>query len=262
MGIAEPYNPVLHHYRPLDRHAIRDVFCLRASGRWRTCCCILREPIPPWYLTTLVFLGAGFLVTNLLVIHRVHVIFSNNVTVTILPFILLIIQMVSVVGLVYQFAKSHPSEQSIVLYSLSNPWVTTSLVTSMVISVYSTGMISWKIYLITGVLKKFSDRINGGVPLMSVLAIIVESAALQMAITIAALVTYHVGFVGQVVFSGISPVVIGISTILIHARIGLGWAHEPDAPSNRTTINLASPPDGALELELDDRRRKLFRHDH
>ncbi|KAJ7218560.1 hypothetical protein GGX14DRAFT_595276 [Mycena pura] len=70
-------------------------------------------------------------------------------------------------------------------------------------------------------LNRLSERIDGGVPLMSVLAVIAESAALQTAITIGALVMYH-EFVGQVVFSEISPVVIGISTILIHARIGLG----------------------------------------
>ncbi|KAJ7207841.1 hypothetical protein GGX14DRAFT_634183 [Mycena pura] len=43
----------------------------------------------PWYLTNLVFLGASFLVTNLLVIHRLHVIFSNSRTVIILPLIFL-----------------------------------------------------------------------------------------------------------------------------------------------------------------------------
>ncbi|KAJ7207848.1 hypothetical protein GGX14DRAFT_634188 [Mycena pura] len=216
-----------------------------------------------WYLTNLSFLGATFLVTNLLVIHRVHVIFSNNRTVTGLPFIILMVEMVSLVGLVYQFAKSHPGEQSIVIYGLSNPWVTTSLVTSMVlvfaptISAYSTGMISWKILRITRALNRLLDRIDGGVPLMSILAIIVESAALHMAITISTLVTYHVGFVGQVVFSGISPVVIGISTILIHARSGLGWAHgsgSDGAASNPTRIGFATSPEGSLEL--DDRRRK------
>ncbi|KAJ7218558.1 hypothetical protein GGX14DRAFT_595264 [Mycena pura] len=211
----------------------------------------------PWYLTKFVFLGASFLVTNLLVIHRVHVIFSNSRTVIVLPFIFLAVQVVSIVVLLYQFAKSHPGEQYIVLYGLSNPWIIMSVVTSLMISVYSTGMISWKIRRITRVLNRLSERIDGGVPLMSILAIIAESAALYTAISIGALVTYHVGFVGQVVFTGISPVVMGISTILIYARIGLGWAHgsgADGAASNPTRISFATPPEGAQEL--DDRRSK------
>ncbi|KAJ7207840.1 hypothetical protein GGX14DRAFT_396053 [Mycena pura] len=139
----------------------------------------------PWYLANLVFLGASFLITNLLVIHRVHVIFSNSRTVIVLPFIFLVVQVVSEVVLLYQFAKSHPGEQYIVLY-------------------------------------------GSACTVQSILAIIAESAALYTAISIGALVTYHVGFVGQVVFTGISPVVMGISTILIYARIGLGWAHGSD----------------------------------
>ncbi|KAJ7207846.1 hypothetical protein GGX14DRAFT_567148 [Mycena pura] len=122
--------------------------------------------------------------------------------------------------------------------NLSSPWI----------SAYR--MISWKILGITRAVNRLSERINGGVPLMSVVAIIAESAALHMAISIGALVTYHVGFVGRVVFKGISPVVIGISTILIYARIGLGWAHGSDADgaaSNPTSISFVTP-EGALEL--------------
>ncbi|KAJ7207844.1 hypothetical protein GGX14DRAFT_454555 [Mycena pura] len=118
-------------------------------------------------------------------------------------------------------------------------------------------MISWKIRRITRALNRLSEGIDGGVPLMSVVAIIAESAALQTAMTIGALVTHKVGFVGQVVFSGNGPVVLGISTILIHARIGLGWAHGSDADgaaSNLTRISFAATPEEAQEL--DDRRGK------
>ncbi|KAJ7207824.1 hypothetical protein GGX14DRAFT_454502 [Mycena pura] len=87
----------------------------------------------PWYLAHLGFYGLSFLVTDLLVIHRVHVIFSNSRTVIILPFIFPIVQVVSTAELTYQLSKSHPGEQSIVLYGLSNPWVTTTLVTSIVL---------------------------------------------------------------------------------------------------------------------------------
>ncbi|KAJ7688977.1 hypothetical protein B0H17DRAFT_1135271 [Mycena rosella] len=91
----------------------------------------------------------------------------------------------------------------------------------------------------------------------SVLAILVESAAIQMATAIGALITFQVGFVGVIAWSGISPAVLGISTVLIHARIGLGWAHEPDyhIGSNPTRINFAGNDalQGA-EHELENRK--------
>jgi hypothetical protein len=56
--------------------------------------------------------------------------------------------------------------------------------------------------------------------------------------TVALLVTFQIGFVGQVIWAGIAPAMLGISTMLIHARIGLGWAHEAErnVGSNSTRI--------------------------
>ncbi|KAJ7207849.1 hypothetical protein GGX14DRAFT_634189 [Mycena pura] len=250
----------------------------------------------PSFVAGIGFCGASSLVTNFLVIHRVYVIFSNSRSVTFLPFVFLMIQVVASVGLFCQYLKSDPGGQYTVIYGLSNPWVTVGLVASIVlvfcpvvgvyvaqimffrINVYSTAMISWRIRRVTQALRSLTDesaRSDGGMPLMSILAIIAESAALQTylhfaaqlrfydslnlrrTVTVGALVTYHIGFVEQVGFSGISPVIFGISTVLIHARIGLGWAYGSDADgsiSNPTWASFATPTDGALELE--EQRRK------
>ncbi|KAJ7471983.1 hypothetical protein FB451DRAFT_1399281 [Mycena latifolia] len=92
----------------------------------------------------------------------------------------------------------------------------------------------------------------------SILAILVESAALQTATTIGILVTFHFELVGQVIWAGAAPAIFGISTVLIHARIGLGWAHEADRQigSNPTRINFAIHDTLEVEHELEDRRHK------
>lgn len=43
--------------------------------------------------------------------------------------------------------------------------------------------------------------------------------------TILILVSFQLGLSSQMVFSGVGAVVYGISTMLIHARVRLGWAY-------------------------------------
>ncbi|KAJ6544166.1 hypothetical protein B0H19DRAFT_1267467 [Mycena capillaripes] len=67
-------------------------------------------------------------------------------------------------------------------------------------------------------------------PLMtqSILVIMIESAALQTAMNLALLLAFHIG--GAVepnfILKGMQAVVLGMSSVLIHARIGLGWTQE------------------------------------
>ncbi|KAJ6552037.1 hypothetical protein DFH09DRAFT_600908 [Mycena vulgaris] len=214
----------------------------------------LSTPSAVMHITLLVICT---LVTDLLVIHRLYAICSHRPKAILIPAILLVGEAVSGGGIIIGFTKSYPNEGYSIEYSLSNGWVTTHLVVSILISTYSSGMISWKIWRIRKALNILSDHISGVTPLTSVLAILVESAALQTITSIGILVTFHVGFIGQVVCSGNAAAIFGISTVLIHARIGLGWAHQPDRQngSNPTRINFAV--NEVLEAhELEDRSRK------
>ncbi|KAJ6552038.1 hypothetical protein DFH09DRAFT_1167758, partial [Mycena vulgaris] len=194
------------------------------------------------------------IVTDLFVIHRLYVICAHQRNIILFPLALLVGQAVAGSGLIHRFVKWDDRDDS--FYSLTNGWVTTNLVLSIMISTYSSGMIWWKILRISRGLNRLSEHIGGGIQLTSLLAILVESAALQTTTSIGILVTFQVGFVGQTVLAGIAPAVFGISTVLIHARIGLGWAHDPDRQigSNPTRINFAG--NKALEEhELEDRLR-------
>ncbi|KAJ6621850.1 hypothetical protein B0H10DRAFT_1945108 [Mycena sp. CBHHK59/15] len=146
---------------------------------------------------------------------------SLSRSVILFPLTLLVGQAVCGSGVICHSVKSYPGKE---YYSLSNGWVTTDLVSS----------------ILHDILENIADKQRSHAP-QSVLAILVESAALQTSTTIGVLVTSQVGFVGQVVWMGIAPAILGISTVLIHARIGLGWAHESDrqTKSNPTRINFA-----------------------
>ncbi|KAJ7471980.1 hypothetical protein FB451DRAFT_312116 [Mycena latifolia] len=212
----------------------------------------------PTAILHITFLVTCTLLTDLLVIHRLYVICSHRRDFVIFPLVLLVGQAVSGSGVIYRCAKSYTDEGFLIQYSLANPWVTTNLVLSILISTYSSAVLSWKIRGISRGLKRLTQHISGGAPLTSILAILVESAALQTTTTMGILVTFHVGFVGQVVWEGAAPAIFGISTVLIHARIGLGWAHEADRQigSNPTRINFAINDTLEAEHELEDRRHK------
>ncbi|KAJ7098951.1 hypothetical protein C8R44DRAFT_988733 [Mycena epipterygia] len=186
------------------------------------------------------------LITDLLVTHRVYAIFSSERMVVFLPLTFLVGQAVCEGGILYHFVKSHPGDH---LPSVLNGWVTTSLVLSIMTSVYSSAMLSWKICRISRAVNGLSERISGGMRLTSVLAILVESAMLQTATTIAILVSIQLDSVGQYIVLTIAPTVFGISTVLIHVRIGLGWAHDCSGHTgtNPTRISFAVNESGESE---------------
>ncbi|KAF7329122.1 hypothetical protein MKEN_00172700 [Mycena kentingensis (nom. inval.)] len=186
---------------------------------------------PPFVISKALYATTS-IVTNLLVVHRVYVIFARRLRIVAPSLVLLLFQLISGGALFYYVLKARKGESFVELYVLSNPWVTTSLATSILLSLYSTVMIWLKLLRVKKAAKEVAlihlQPVGGGMSVASILANIAESAALQTAVTIAMLVTYRMGFVGQVVFNGISPALLGISTVIIYARVGLGWAYGVD----------------------------------
>ncbi|KAJ7742727.1 hypothetical protein DFH07DRAFT_39664 [Mycena maculata] len=174
------------------------------------------------------------LVTDML-IHRLYVIFSYRRNPVIFPLVLLVGQAISGGGIISAFATSNHANA---FYSLANGWVTSFLVSSIVISVYSSVMIARKIWWTRRALRGARPVHDiGGTQLMFFLEVLVESVALQTATSITTLVAFQAEFIGQVVTQRIAPVIFGISTVLIHARIGLGWAYEPSGQSASVDIS-------------------------
>ncbi|KAJ7461786.1 hypothetical protein B0H11DRAFT_115194 [Mycena galericulata] len=178
-------------------------------------------------------------------IYRLYVIFGHRRAPAIFPLILLVGQAVAGGGVISAFVKFNPTDSEFTFYSWSNGWVSTTLVLTIAISAYSSAMISRKIWWTrraVGSLNLLSAQVSsGGVQPLSFLAIVVESAALQTAASLALLVTFQLGSYSQALWQQISPAIFGISTVLIHARVGLGWAYagQHDAGGTPSRISFA-----------------------
>ncbi|KAF7305458.1 hypothetical protein HMN09_00798500 [Mycena chlorophos] len=209
--------------------------------------------------TNIALSQAGPLITNLLLIHRLYVVFAREMLAVVPALSLWVAQIASSVGFLYITFSASPGEQFPQIYHLSNPWVTFNLVTSLLLSVYCTGAsscnrsIAWRILYVRRGLKP-ANRIESGTSLITALSTIVESAALQMASIIGLLITFRIRFVGLIVFNGSMPVLLSISTVLIYARIGLGWAYgesKPGPESYSVPIQFVSPTDSAFGVQFD-----------
>ncbi|KAJ6544156.1 hypothetical protein B0H19DRAFT_1238672 [Mycena capillaripes] len=185
--------------------------------------------------------------TDCLVIHRLYVIWDFKFSIVAFPLVLLVLQVVSGSGSIYGFFTQ--SQASFHAWSIG--WITTNLVASLVLS---------------RILQPFAYPLSGRHRLISILVIMIESAALQTAMNLALLLAFHIG--GAVepnfILKGVQAVVLGMSSVLIYARIGLGWTQEnPSASSGTTnpssisfTLNVARNRD-AEQIDLGDCSRDI-----
>ncbi|KAJ7328932.1 hypothetical protein DFH08DRAFT_1023515 [Mycena albidolilacea] len=195
-------------------------------------------------VANLAFFVLTSLITDMLVIQRLSVIWTHNRTVVYFPVFLLLVQAVGGVGVVVTVFISG-KEGRATLLSLSNGWLTTTLVASLLISVYSSGMIYWRISRMVRwqASNSAAGDASGSGRLTSALAMMIESAAIQTWITALLLVFFESGLNAATVFTGIGPAMFGILTVLIHARVGLGWAKQAhDSTSGRSAGTVRLEP--------------------
>ncbi|KAJ6461689.1 hypothetical protein C8R45DRAFT_1027744 [Mycena sanguinolenta] len=166
----------------------------------------------------------GFLVTTLaigdaLIIHRLWIVWGRNNYVVLFPIALLTGVAASGAGITYQFTQYKPGQD--VFLSEAGRWITSDTVFTLCTNVYSTAFIAWRLWSQGRALKHY-----GGPNVKSVLIIIVESAALYTVWTTFFLASYLSRSNLQFIVVDCWPAMTGISCMLIHARVGLGWAQK------------------------------------
>ncbi|KAJ7261143.1 hypothetical protein C8J57DRAFT_1719882 [Mycena rebaudengoi] len=157
-----------------------------------------------------VFVGLAFVVGDSMIIYRLWIVWGLNKLVIILPVMSVIALAVSYSVLVV--LRSRLAGQNISATKLVTP---TSILT-MVINIYCTALIAYRIWTTT----------RGAVPvnqrnLMDVLAIVVESAALYTTLMVVYEITYQLGSQVQYAEIHFVPPIIGIANALIQVRVGL-----------------------------------------
>ncbi|KAJ7657190.1 hypothetical protein DFH06DRAFT_1409332 [Mycena polygramma] len=198
----------------------------------------------PASLAQFSLLEVATVITDSLMVHRLCIVWAHEPRVAIFPIVVLACQIVSGIHVIVDLSR----ESIFNFYRLSNPWVSTSLVSSLVISVYSTGMIIFKLWRTSHSVRIITGSTSTGKSLRRVLNIMVESAVLQTSMTIGILVSFQAGSLVQAVLTALQPVVFGISVLLIHVRVGLGWAGTVDSSDSTPTgitLNLVSTHRGS-----------------
>ncbi|KAJ7642923.1 hypothetical protein B0H17DRAFT_1148641 [Mycena rosella] len=197
-------------------------------------------------------------------IHRLYVVWSCDRRVIIFPLIILLCQIASGIHVVYDLSR----ETLFNFYALSNPWVTTNLVSSLLCGTSFSAHISGrrlkrvrndhpqnlKYFAITPATHRgfrpggaSTESIGDHDRELSVADVRSQFRNDRLASLTPPslknddrlrLISFQIGLLAQSVLQALSPVVFGISVVLIHARVGLGWAKESYTGTTPTGITL------------------------
>ncbi|KAF7367060.1 hypothetical protein MSAN_00965400 [Mycena sanguinolenta] len=166
------------------------------------------------------FLMVSILIGDSLIIHRLWVVWEHRAAIIVFPTCSL--AALTICSAVSMYTTSRTGSGTDIF---SNPWLTSTCILTLVTNVYSTVLITLKIWNITCVARPI-----GGSNLRGFLVIVVESAALYASWAIFFAVTYQTRSLVQFVVIQGAPEVVGIVNALIHTRVGLGWAIEAQSP--------------------------------
>ncbi|KAJ7362874.1 hypothetical protein DFH08DRAFT_327379 [Mycena albidolilacea] len=179
-----------------------------------------------------IFLMVSLAIVDVLVVHRLWTVWSHiNRYVMIFPALTLVGLFVSTVGVANDFAQFKPGDS---VLELANGWIIAATAFTLFTNMYCTAFISWKLWKIQSALKP-----AGGRSLHSIVAIIVESAALSTTWAIFFVLTY-ISRSNLRFLIDVTPAIIGAANMLIYVRVGLGWAHAP-APTPMAPMRFKAP---------------------
>ncbi|KAJ7793268.1 hypothetical protein B0H14DRAFT_2927558 [Mycena olivaceomarginata] len=180
------------------------------------------------------------LIGDAVIIHRLWLIWNRNLRVIVLPVLSWLGVLVCAITVAYLFSRSSVGHDPFV--RSGRGWPTATWVLTVITSIYCTAFIAWKVWRTSRAVKEIGDG-----PLMSVLAILVESAAIWTRWVVFFAVFYQTGSVLQYLTAQLTPPIIGLVNIFIHLRVHLGWSRtlEPDGSvvamtSSASMVQMAS----------------------
>ncbi|KAJ7078732.1 hypothetical protein B0H15DRAFT_788745 [Mycena belliarum] len=164
------------------------------------------------------FLLASLGIVDALFVHRLWTVWGHNRSVMIFPSATLLGLVVSTIGITYDFSHFKTGDDVI---QLANGWIIADCVFTVFTNIYCTALIAWRLWRVHSVV-----RSEGGRTLMSVLVIIVESAALSASWALFFICVYAARSNLRFLID-VTPSIVGAANMLIYVRVGLGWTHAP-----------------------------------
>jgi len=176
------------------------------------------------------FLLVSLTIVDALLVHRLFTVWAHHRSlryVMIFPTFTMLGLVVSAVGVVYDFSQFKAGDN---VLELAAGWIPADCAFTISTNVYCTALIAWRLWRVQSILKPAGER-----TLMSVLAIITESAALSATWAIFFIITY-VSWSNLRFLIDVTPAIVGTANMLIYVRVGLGWAHAPTPTAPSTVI--------------------------
>ncbi|KAF7355648.1 hypothetical protein MSAN_01482500 [Mycena sanguinolenta] len=197
------------------------------------------------------FVSAALVVGDTLIIHRLWVVWGRNIYVCIFPMCTMLGLAICGGGITYQLSQYTVGED--IFVTAAGRWITSDTVFTLCTNVYCTALITWRIWRNSRLVAPY-----GSTNLNSLLGILIESAALYTTWTLFFLISYQSKSNLQFIALDCWAAVTGISCMLIHVRVGLGWsqasihtgaASTPNAPPFAVNISRAvhSSPDHQMD---------------
>ncbi|KAG9225554.1 hypothetical protein CCMSSC00406_0003057 [Pleurotus cornucopiae] len=185
---------------------------------------------------------------DLTMVYRLYVVWNRSWPVTILPLLAVLAYFVGGVVEINYFSQLAPQGGN--FFTSTDPitvWVMIMFISSLFVTAYVTGLITWRIYSLRQVLQKFQLPVVNDVGVCSVIHALTESAVLYSAIHIA----YNIAFIlkspFQLVALGASTPIIGISFVLVIVRASFRQHTKEYEMPTLNTIRASSAPT-AFEL--------------
>ncbi|KZT09997.1 uncharacterized protein LAESUDRAFT_673684 [Laetiporus sulphureus 93-53] len=172
-----------------------------------------------------------------MIIYRLWYVWAFNKGIVIFPLCTLVGLTLCGFGSIYQMTKTRLGED--IFITAVGRWLTSSSVLTLCTNVYCTTMIAWRIWRINSAV---SGNRRGS--LTSLMAIIVESAALYTIWTIFFMVTYLARSNLQFVTNETWAFVAGISFMLINVRVGMGWAQNGTTTTSTFGVTFGTSASG------------------
>ncbi|TFK34262.1 hypothetical protein BDQ12DRAFT_613811 [Crucibulum laeve] len=157
-------------------------------------------------------------IADAMIIYRLWIIWSYSIAIILFPIFTLFGAVACGIGTTYQFTQYKPGEN--ISTSQAGHWIMSLFVATLCTNIYSTVCIAGRIIKIN----RGSIIYEGG-SLMSVVAIVIESAAIFTAWSIFGITSLLSKSNLQFITADLWSTISGISFMLINVRVGLGWAH-------------------------------------
>ncbi|KAJ7264123.1 hypothetical protein B0H12DRAFT_1201218 [Mycena haematopus] len=201
------------------------------------------------------FLLATVIIGDMLIIHRLWIVWGHNNYIIIFPICTLIGLSVCSVGITYQFTQYKPGQN--VFLSEAGRWITSDTVFTLCTNLYSTSLISWYIWKNSRVIQPY-----GAPNLKAVLGIVIEMTARFQILGNFFFAAYQSQSNLQFIIVDCLASVTGISCMLIHVRVGLGWAQQgsqtgfsaPSASHQHFAVNITRVVDTNDDYRLAELR--------